>query len=398
MILKVTQSKEFPLSMKRLIALFVSLLFLVSLSACMPQSSTTETDAFSVPTDDASYVYQAAADATPLPGGSVIALVADSSGLESGAEAMLWKGIQTFAANFGYTAQSYTYDAGSVEAAQSALGEAAQSGAALVVCRGEEMARALFQVQSNYPGVQYLLFDGEPHNEDYTVYTTESAVHCVIFQEEQAGYLAGYASVTEGYTTLGFVGNDEVPDVVRYCTGFLQGAEKAAEQQGEEVTLKVWFTGDIQDTDLLTSRLIDWYNDGTGVILANGGNLVQCAVDAANQTGGRVFATDWDQNALGERVLGSAIKCYNGAVQRQLYTFFSANGTWSQEAAGKTEKVGYTDGSVALAGSTWRFSHFTQQEYENLYDQLRNSDLKVEAYADMDTLPDTPSVALEVQN
>lgn len=384
--------------MKKLIALFLSLVMLGSLSACMPQGETQEADAFSAPIDDASYVYQAADDATPLPGGAVVALVADSQGLEAGAEALLWKGIQTFASNFGYAAQSFTYDAGNVEAAQAALQEAAQSGAALIVCRGEEMARALFQVQANYPGVQYLLFDAEPHNEDYTVYTTEPSVHCVLFQEEQAGYLAGYASVTEGYTTLGFVGNDEVPDVVRYCTGFLQGAEEAAEQQGEEVTLKVWYTGNIEDNDLVTSRLIEWYNNGTGLILANGGNLVQDTVDAANQTGGRAFATDWDQNALGERVLGSAVKCYNGAVQRQLYAFFSGNGVWGQDAAGQTEKIGFTDGSVALAGSTWRFNHFSQRDYENLYEQLRNSDLKVEAYADMDTLPDTPSVTLEIQN
>ena len=126
--------------------------------------------------------------------------------------------------------------------------------------------------------------------------------------------------------------------------------------------------------------------------------MVQRAVDAANQTGGRVFATDWDQNALGERVLDSAVKCYNAAVQRQLYAFFTSNSTWSQETAGQTEKLGYTDGSVALAGSTWRFNTFTQQDYERVYEELRNSDRKVETYSDMDTLPETPSVTLEVQN
>ena len=56
--------------MKKLIALFLSLAMLVSLCACMPQGETQETDAFSAPMDDAAYVYQAAADATPLPGGS----------------------------------------------------------------------------------------------------------------------------------------------------------------------------------------------------------------------------------------------------------------------------------------------------------------------------------------
>ena len=384
--------------MKKIIALFLSLMMLVALAACAPVEESQPTSEFSVPLDDASYVFQVATDATPLPGGAVIALAAAESGFESGAEAMLWKGIQTFASNFGYTAQSFTYGSAEIATAEDALRQASESGAALVVCRGEEMAKALYAIQGNYPGVQYLLFDDEPHNEDYTSYSTDTSVHCVLFQEEQVGYLAGYASVMEGYTTLGFVGEDEIPSVVRYCTGFLQGAQEAAEQQGEEVSLRVWYTGKIEDESIVSSRVTEWYRNGTGLILANGSSLLQNTVDAANQTGGRVFATDWDQNELGERVLGSAIKCYNAAVQQQLYSFFSGNGAWSQEDAGHTEKIGFTDGSVSLAGSTWRFSNFSERQYERLYEQLRNSDLKVEAYADMDTLPDTPSVTLEIQN
>lgn len=384
--------------MKKTVALFLSMVFLTVLAGCAPQTENQASEDFTAPLDDASFVYQAPQDATPLPGGATIALAASSGDLESGAEAMLWKGVQTFASTFGYTAQSFTYGDGGNASAEDALREAAQSGATLVVCRGEEMAKALFNIQSNYPGVHYLLFDEEPHNADYTVYTTDASVHCVLFQEEQLGYLAGYASVTEGYTTLGFVGGDEVPDVVRYCTGFLQGAEAAAEQQGEEVSLRVWYTGELEDDSLVTSRMTEWYNNGTGLVLANGNDCIQRTLDAANQTGGRVFATEQDWNGAGERVLGSAIKCYNAAVQRQLYAFFSGNATWSQQAAGQTEKVGFTDGSVALAGSNWRFSHFSQRQYERVYDELRNSDLKVEAYADMDTLPDTPSVTLEIQN
>lgn len=385
--------------MKKLIALLLCLSLLVSLAACGRGGQTTETGEFTVPLDDASYVYQAVADAAPLPGGATIALAADAASMESGADALLWQGIQTFAANFGYTAQSCLYGEGADQAtAEDALSAAAQSGATLVVCRGEAMAKALFNIQASYPNVHYLLFDDEPHSEDYTAYTTEASVHCVLFHEEQAGYLAGYAAVAEGYTTLGFVGDDELPGIVRYCTGFLQGADAAAERQGETVTLRVWYTGDIGDPAVATQRMLDWFNDGTGLIMADGSALMQSAVEAVNQTGAKAFATGWDQNALSERVLGSAVLCYNTAVQRQLYKFFSGNATWGQEDAGRTERLGYTDGSVALAGATWRFSNFTQAEYERLYEQLRNSELEVEAYADMATLPDTPSVTLTVEN
>ncbi len=385
--------------MKKLIALLLCLSLLVSLAACGRGGQTTETAAFTVPLDDASYVYQAADDAVPLPGGASIALAADAAGIESGPDALLWQGIQTFAANFGYTAQSCLYGEGaSLATAEDALRAAAQSGAALVVCRGEAMAKALFNIQANYPNVHYLLFDDEPHSEDYTSYATEASVHCVLFREEQAGYLAGYAAVAEGYTALGFVGRDELPGIVRYCTGFLQGANAAAERQGQNVTLRVWYTGDIGDPAVATQRMIDWFNGGTGLILADGDALMQSALEAVNQTGAKAFATGWDQNALGERVLGSAIQCYNAAVQRQLYKFFSGNSTWSQQDAGQTERLGYTDGSVALAGSAWRFNNFTQNDYERLYEQLRNSELEVEAYADMNTLPDTPLVTVTVEN
>lgn len=384
--------------MKKIIALLLTLLMLVSLAACAPDSGDGAQETFTVPTDDASYVYTPPQDAEPLPGGAVIALAAESSALESGPEALLWQGVQTFAGQFGYTAQSYPYGASGAASAEEALRQAAESGAALVVCRGEEMARALFAIQANYPGVSYLLFDDEPHNDDYTTYSTESSVHCVLFREEEAGYLAGYASVAEGYTGLGFIGTDEVPGVVRYCTGFLQGAQAAAQRQGEEVSLRIWFTGDIGDASVVTARMVDWYNNGTGVILTNGGQLFQSAVEAVNQTGARAFATDWDQNALGERVLGSAIKCYNTAVQRQLYKFFSGGGSWGQDDAGQTERLGYTDGSVALAGSAWRFNDFSERDYERLYEQLRNSELEVGTYSDLDTLPETPAVTVEIQN
>lgn len=384
--------------MKKMIALFLTMLLLAALSACAPQAESGTEETFTVPSDDASYVYTPAEDAEPLPGGATIALAAESGALESGPEALLWQGIQTFASQFGYTAQSYPYGASGAASAEEALRQAAESGAALVVCRGEEMALALFEIQANYPGVSYLLFDDEPHNADYTSYAMESSVHSVLFREEEAGYLAGYASVAEGYTGLGFIGTEEVPGIVRYCTGFLQGAQAAAQRQGEEVSMRIWFTGDIGDAGVVTSRMVEWYNNGTGVILASGGQLMQSAVEAVNQTGARAFATDWDQNALGERVLGSAVKCYNTAVQRQLYKFFSGGAAWDQQDAGQTERLGYTDGSVALAATTWRFNDFSERDYERLYEQLRNSELEVTAYSDLDTLPETPAVTVEIQN
>ena len=385
--------------MKKFLALFLTLALLAALCACKATPTPDDTQVqhtVTAPTNDATFVYQPDDPTVTLPGGEAIMLVTGPYGTDSGADAMLWQGVQTFASTYGYTANTQIAASDTVDDAEAALRAAAESGARLVVCRGEVMGQALYRIQENYPDVHYLLFDDEPHNADYSAYKSADLVHCVLFQAEQAGYLAGYAAVQDGYTALGFVGAREVPGIVRYGTGFLQGAEAAAEQQGENVTLKFWFADTYENSDAVTQKMIDMFNNGTTLLLVSGGNLAEGAATAVSQTGAKAITTDTDTTSLNDRIFASAVKCYNAAVQRQLYTFFAANG-WDNDRAGQTETVGVTTGEVALEGSTnWRFTDFTQQDYRNLYEDLRTSVKRVDAYADLDTLPDTPNVTVDL--
>lgn len=384
--------------MKKFLALFLSLTLLLALTACKAAEAASgaqqEQRTVTAPTDDATFVYQPEDPTVTPAGGETIALVTGVSGTESGADAMLWQGVQTFASAYGYTATTQTAEGDSSADAETALRTAAESGAKLVICRGDAAATALYRIQENYPDVHYLLFDDEPHNDDYSAYKTANLVHCVLFQEEQAGYLAGYAAVIDGYTSLGFVGAREIPGIVRYGTGFLQGAEAAAEQQGETVNLKFWFADTYDENDAVTQRMADWYNSGVSLIFVSGGTLYKGAAQAAEQTGGKVMAGDTNVTALSDSVLASAVKCYNAAVQRQLYEFFTA-GSWSTQNAGQTERVGITNAEVALESDTsWRLDSFTLDDYRSLYEDLRTSVKRVDAYADMETLPDTPNVTV----
>lgn len=384
--------------MKKFLALFLSLTLLLALTACKAAEAASgaqqEQRTVTAPTDDATFVYQPEDPTVTPAGGETIALVTGVSGTESGADAMLWQGVQTFASAYGYTATTQTAEGDSSADVETALRTAAESGAKLVICRGDAAATALYRIQENYPDVHYLLFDDEPHNDDYSAYKTANLVHCVLFQEEQAGYLAGYAAVIDGYTSLGFVGAREIPGIVRYGTGFLQGAEAAAEQQGETVNLKFWFADTYDENDAVTQRMADWYNGGVSLIFVSGGTLYKSAAQAAEQTGGKVIAGDTNATALSDSILASAVKCYNAAVQRQLYEFFTA-GSWSTQNAGQTERVGITNAEVALESDTsWRLDSFTLDDYRSLYEDLRTSVKRVDAYADMETLPDTPNVTV----
>ncbi len=384
--------------MKKILSLILSAALAAGLCACDGAAPSAEGDAVA-PADDSTYILEAPEGETPLDGGgAAIAFAADSNGVETGPNAAAWRGVQTFAETFHFSAVSYVAEESSQEAALGALRAAAESGASLVVCRGAAMAAALYSLQGNYPTVSYLLLDGEPHSEDYVTYTTNSNVHCILFQEEQAGFLAGYAAVMDGYTRLGFLGAEKMPGIVRYCTGFLQGAETAAELQGEQIALKIWYSGTYEANEDVTARMSGWYSDGTQLILASGGSLAQSCVDAARESGGKVIAAEWDQASLGEQVLTSAIACESAAVQRSLYSFYTSGSSWDVELAGQTQTLGFSDEAVALPAAEWRFARFTQEEYQVLYARLREGSLKVERYSDADDLPETANVAVYSQN
>ena len=122
--------------MKKFIALVLTLALAVSLCACSSKAGN-QTVTFTVPMDDSTYTFTAPVDengeSATLPGGATIALAAEQASLDDGADTLLWKGIQTFAGTYGYTAENHTAADTSVEEAEAALREAAESGAALVV-------------------------------------------------------------------------------------------------------------------------------------------------------------------------------------------------------------------------------------------------------------------------
>lgn len=374
-------------------------LLAVSLCACSASSSassgTVPELAESILVDDSLYVLTSDSVDQPLTGnGAVVAFVADAGGAETGPDAALWGGVQSFADTFGYTAQLYQTEEDSIESRENALRSAAESGAVMVVCCGDEMAAALYNIQNNYPSVSYLCFDGEPHTEDYTAYETASNTHCVMFSEEQAGYLAGYAAVMDGKTSLGFVGDEAMPGTVRYCNGFLQGIDAAAQSQGVQAGLEVWYVGTDDAVDVVAQRASEWYESGVQAIMAVGEGTLQGCITAAQGTGAMVIGADWDSTSVDSVVLTSAMKNYSLTVQHELYDYFSTGG-WGGEG-GLSTRLGAAENALGLPQVNWRLTGFSAREYEKLYNDLHEGNIKVERLSDVSSLPETPNVAVDI--
>ncbi len=273
------------------------------------------------------------------------------------------------------------------------IDKAVKAGAKVIVTPGFLFEEPIFIAQSKYPDVSFVLIDGVPHDAAYAEFRTDKNTVGILFAEEQAGYLAGYAAVKDGYTKLGFMGGMAVPAVVRFGYGFVQGAEAAAVELGiTGLTLNYHYTGDFKATPEVQTLAASWYNDGAEVIFACGGavgNSVMAAAEATEK--GKVIGVDVDQSAESERVLTSATKGLGAAVQQALAAFYANEFPGTQTLVLGADKDG-----VGLPMANSRFEKFTQEEYDALYAKLAAGEITLKKDTDAATAAELGTTAVTV--
>ncbi len=306
-----------------------------------------------------------------------IALVTDVGNIDDKSfNQSAWEGVKKFAEENNITYSYYRPSEDSTVARVDSIKSAIDKGAKVVVCPGFLFEETIYEIQNTYPDTQFLLLDGEPHDADYK-YETAPNVHCILYQEEQAGYLAGYAAVKEGYTKLGFLGGVEVPAVQRFGYGFVQGADAAAKELGntKDVSVNYWYSDSFVANDDIKTKMDGWYTGGTQVVFACGGGIYLSALAAAKASnGGKVIGVDKDQAPESELIITSAMKDLTNSVIIALTELYQNGGKWGEAQSGKTAVLGAKDDCVGLptASTSWRMTKFTVEEYNALFAKLKD--------------------------
>lgn len=260
-----------------------------------------------------------------------------------------------------------------------AMKAAVEGGADVVVCAGYLQEAALKKAAIENPETPFVFIDGYPLTDDAG--NTLSNVAGIAFKEEQAGYLAGYAAVMDGFTKLGFSGGGggTNPACCRFGYGYVQGANHAAEELGITVDMNYsWQYGSTfsASTDLQT-MINGWYVNGTEIVFACGGSMFQSIVAAASANDGYVIGVDVDQSGESEYVVTSAMKGLADAVQWAVAKVY--DGTFDT-IGGQQTSLGVADNAVELptGADSWRFETFNVEEYESLYQQMVDGTLVVD--------------------
>lgn len=254
-------------------------------------------------------------------------------------------------------------------------------GATVIVMPGYLFGPAIAEVQELYPEVSFIAVDvteGDVVNLAGESKALGDNVYICSFQEEQAGYLAGYAAVKDGYKNLGFLGGIAVPAVIRFGFGYVQGINAAAEELGIDATVKYYYGGQFYGDDAITARMEGWYADGTEVVFACGGGIYTSAVDAAAGYDGKVIGVDVNQHpAMGDVCITSAMKGLSEAVTTALDAYFTGN---FASIGGKSEQLGLTQGDylgLPTDDASWGFKTFTKDEYETVLAGIKDGSIAV---------------------
>ena len=197
----------------------------------------------------------------------------------------------------------------------------------------------------------------------------------MVFAEEEAGYLAGYAAVKEGYTKLGFLGGQEIPSVKRYGYGFVQGAAAAAAEKEKKVEIRYQYTGSNDASDAAKDTAASWYKDGTLVIFASGGSINSSVIKAAEKVDKKkkkVIGSDVDQSELSDTVLTSAEKNLDKAVGDLMKDYAS-----DKFVGGMAFNYAAKNNGVALEIDNGRFDKFTQEDYDAVFAKLKSGEIEL---------------------
>ena len=272
-----------------------------------------------------------------------------------------------------------------------AVKAACENGAKVVVAAGFMQEGALRAAANQYPDVSFIFIDGYPIQEKATEYGEDGAalpndspilknVAGISFQEEQSGYLAGYAAVMEGYTKLGFTGGGggTNPACQRFGYGFVQGAAAAAAAKNIQVEVKYsWLHGaTFSASNELQTMATGWYQSGTEVIFACGGSMFTSVAAAAGAEDGKVVGVDVDQSNESPAVITSAMKGLADATQWALAKFYE--GKFS-DIGGTSTALGAKDNAVGLPVDTWSLKSWKVSDYEALLAKIVDGSVSVDS-------------------
>ena len=386
--------------MKKFLAMLLAVVMVLSMAACSKQPAKDPNKGTDDPNKTVTITNpdQINDEMTSEDGKYEIAFITDVGQLKDKSfNQGTFDGVKLYAANNGLSYKYYqpaNGDQATDDDRYDAMKAAAEGGAKVIVAAGFMQATALTKAAAEFTDVKFVFVDRD------SAVTTEDGtalknVLGICFQEEQCGYLAGYAVVKEGFTKLGFTGGGggTNPACCRYGYGFVQGADAAAKELGVKVDMNYsWQYGaSFSASPELQTMVSGWYEAGTEVVFACGGSMFASVAAAAGAADGKVVGVDVDQSTESDTVITSAMKGLADSVQWALGKFYSNE---FASIGGVGTSLGANENAVGLPTATWSLTKWTVDEYNTMLKDIVDGKITIDS--DYNNLKSTDNVTLNI--
>lgn len=313
-----------------------------------------------------------------------IALVTDDGLINDGGHSeAAWNAITRFGAAKGISHKYYKAVESSEAAYNEAVETAVNNGAKIVIADGYDLGNTILTAQDKYEDVEFVLIDSEPVNEKTGDIKISKNAAAIEFNSQQAGFLAGYAAVVEGYGSIGFIGESSANDSKDFGFGFVKGADMAASQAGDEVEIRYLETS--AGHDKVRDIALEWYDAGSEVILACGQDIDNAVIEAAEAKEGKVIAGISDKNQISDAVITSAFQNIDGALTEVLDLYGE-----DKFPGGEILTFDASNDGIGLAMKYGSLESLTNGDYNDLLKELATGDIKL----NLDEIEDVRQIEL----
>ena len=358
------------ISMIRPVSLICAVFLILSLVSCGDTESAVESGS------DVGYGVQTAAvlNIALVRDGDTYAYAAEN---ESASDA-----LSAFAKERGFACSEYTADSPSEESRLGSINTAITLGANVVVCVGRYMQKAVMTAQNKYPGASFLIVCGEePDGEEVLAENT----HCILFREEDAGYVAGHIALYEGSRTPAFFAFSEVPLAVRCFGGFLASVSDAAKELGADgvrvicsMNNDTMLFDDVEDDEIpLSAHSSDeLFEHGADHIVAMGAQ-VTVSEEPSYLNGTRVTPICFETDDVYGVFTGYPRYDCGSVTVKALERLSSNGGKWSVRDAGVCGREGLAEGGITVAVPEGKECSFGMDELEKLADKAAKGEIRI---------------------
>ena len=288
----------------------------------------------------------------------------------------VWNSVTDFGATRGISHKYYKATEAKANAVKEVLDTAVNKGAKVVIVDSTKIANIILKLQDEYKDINFITINTDAYNPENGDILIKDNTVALTYATEQAGYMAGYAAVKEGYTQLGCMVEDQSKQMVNFQYGFAKGANRAAKENGETVTLKCVAFDMNNPREEASKKAAKWYQE---------------IIEQAETYEGTVIGGITDKGEVSDTVAISAVEDINSTLQETLQQYVDG-----KFPGGEVKEYGVAEDAVLLDYKNSRLKNFIVDQYNALYEQLKDGEVKVRV-DDINSLEDLELSNVEIK-